>query len=387
MRDNPISVLICDDSALMRNLIGRIVEADPDLEIAGKAMNGRFALDKLERLKPDVLVLDLEMPEMNGIDFLKERKNRGIEIPVVILSSHAEKGAEITMEALNWGASDFIMKPSSGPNKDIKAVSEHLTSTLKAYGRQYRGIGSRNRPSTTIMRETPREPLSRPRPPEPLKRTSTLSSRPAIQTPEKPKRPRKAASGKIDIVALGISTGGPNALREVFAKIDPDLPVPVLVVQHMPAGFTKEFANSLDRICPLEVKEAEEGDILKPGRILIARGDRHLTVEKRRLATICHLTETPLRSGHRPSADELFESVNTAFAGNTLAVIMTGMGKDGATEIGSIFQNGGITVAQDEGSSIVYGMPRVAFENGFIDEVVPLSEMADTISRIVADNN
>lgn len=378
MNKDPISVLICDDSALMRNLIGRIVEADPELTVAGKAMNGRFALDKLERLAPDVMILDLEMPEMNGIEFLKIRKERGLTTPVIILSSHAQKGAEITMEALNWGASDFIMKPSSGPGQDIKGVSEQLTNTLKAYGRQHR-LSDHGESRRSIQTEN-RRPLA----------TENRFPPVEIQRPIKPaipKKPRKPATGKIDVVAFGISTGGPNALREVFSHIDPDLPVPVLVVQHMPPGFTREFAASLNRICPLEVKEAEEGDILKPGRILIAPGDRHLEVEKRRLATICRLSEAAPRSGHRPSADVLFQSVARTFGGNSLGVIMTGMGKDGATEIGSIYLEGGITLAQDEDSSVVFGMPRVAYENGFIDYVVALPEMADTVSRIVAENN
>jgi two-component system chemotaxis response regulator CheB len=365
----------------MRNLIGRIIEADPELTLAGKAMNGKFALEKVERLDPDVMVLDLEMPEMNGIEFLKQRKERGIKTPVVILSSHAQKGAEITMEALNWGASDFIMKPSSGPNQDLKKVGELLTQTLKAYGRQHRAECHGEEKTPQVRYET-RRPL-----PTPASAPAPVLSRPEVKGEPKTPPSRKALTGKIEVVALGISTGGPNALREVFAQIDPDLPVPILVVQHMPAGFTKEFASSLNRICPLEVKEAEEGDILKPGRILVARGDRHLVVEKKRLAAICHLSEAPLRSGHRPSADVLFESVAAAFGGNSLAVIMTGMGKDGATEIGQIFREGGITIAQDEPSSVVYGMPRVAYENGFIDHVVPLSQMAETISRIVAENS
>ena len=381
MPSNPISVLICDDSALMRNLIGRIIEADPELTLAGKAMNGKFALEKVERLDPDVMVLDLEMPEMNGIEFLKERKERGIKTPVVILSSHAHKGAEITMEALNWGASDFIMKPSSGPDQDLKKVGELLTQTLKAYGRQHRAEHHGEQKSPFAPAESQRPTRGRDASP------TAVSSRTETKTVPKASPMRKPATRKIDVVALGISIGGPNALREVFARIDPDLPVPVLVVQHMPAGFTKEFAASLNRICPLEVKEAEDGDILKPGRILVARGDRHLEVEKKRLAAVCRLSDAPLRSGHRPSADVLFESVAAAFGGNSLAVIMTGMGKDGATEIGRIYREGGITVAQDEPSSVVYGMPRVAYENGFIDHVVPLSQMAETISRIVAENS
>ena len=375
MENEKISVLICDDSALMRNLISRMVEADPELSVAGKAMNGKFALAKIETLHPDVIVLDLEMPEMNGIEFLKERKNRGIKIPVIILSSVAQKGARITMEALALDAEDFILKPSSG-SSDIGSVQEQLTNTIKAYGYKYkRSQGYVSHPSRPSIHTRDLDSIAHRIPAPPLPKAE-----------KKPEINRQPLTKQIDVVALGISTGGPNALREVFAGINPALPVPILVVQHMPAGFTKEFAASLDRICPLDVKEAEDGDLLKPGRVLIAPGDSHIELEQKKLATVVRLSQAPLRSGHRPSADFLFESVAKVFGGRTLAVIMTGMGKDGATEIGKIYQAGGITIAQDQESCVVFGMPRVAIENGFADHVVPLADMAETINRLVEEN-
>jgi len=382
-----ISVLVCDDSALMRNLISKMIEADPELTVAGTAMNGRFALDKLQTLNPDVIVLDLEMPEMNGIEFLKERKARGLKIPVVILSSMAQKGARITMEALALDAEDFILKPSSG-SSDIGNVQEQLNNLVKAYGRKYKQSGASAAPAgKKPARTSPTAPAAS-RESIPAAETGTAARKAAAPAGASAPRPaRKPLTRQVEVVALGISTGGPNALREVFPKLDPGLPVPVLVVQHMPAGFTKEFAASLDRICPLEVKEAEDGDLLKPGRVLIAPGDSHIEVEQRKLATVIRLSQAPLRSGHRPSADFLFESVGKTFGGRALAVIMTGMGKDGATEIGRIYQEGGLTVAQDQESCVVFGMPRVAIENGFIDHVVPLEQMADTINRLVNDNN
>jgi two-component system chemotaxis response regulator CheB len=185
-----------------------------------------------------------------------------------------------------------------------------------------------------------------------------------------------------EIIAIGISTGGPNALRKVFAEIDPGLSVPILVVQHMPAGFTKEFAASLDRVCPLEVKEAAEGDIIKAGRILIAPGDAHISIEKKSLASIIRLQDTDLVNGHKPSAGVLFDSVAKNYGNKSLAVIMTGMGKDGAREIGKVYGEGGMTIAQDQDSCIVYGMPRVAIENDYIRKVVSLSDMATTISEL-----
>jgi two-component system chemotaxis response regulator CheB len=189
--------------------------------------------------------------------------------------------------------------------------------------------------------------------------------------------------GRTEIIAIGISTGGPDALRVVFAQLDADLKVPIVVVQHMPAGFTNEFAKSLDRICPLDVKEAQEGDAILPGRILIAQGNKHLKVERKALSGgVVHLTDEPLVSGHRPSADVLFASVAMAYQNHALGVIMTGMGRDGATQIGTIYREGGMTLGQDEKSAVVYGMPRVAYELGHVMEQVSLNNMARRICDI-----
>jgi two-component system chemotaxis response regulator CheB len=196
----------------------------------------------------------------------------------------------------------------------------------------------------------------------------------------------EASPGPIEVVAIGISTGGPNALRKVFAAIDADIGVPIVVVQHMPAGFTTEFAKSLDRVCALDVKEAEEGDILKAGRVLIAPGNRHLLVEKRSLAGMVHVTDGDHRNGHRPSVDNLFESIAKNYGNRSLAVIMTGMGRDGAMELGSIAKKGGITVGQDEHSSVVYGMPRVAFDLGHVQHQVSLERIAETISQLTKEH-
>ncbi|MBN1520124.1 MAG: chemotaxis response regulator protein-glutamate methylesterase [Spirochaetales bacterium] len=370
---DPISVLVVDDSALMRNLVSRIVESTPGLTVADRAMNGVFALQKIPRCNPDVIVLDIEMPQMNGIEFLKERKKLGIDIPVVILSSVAKRGAQITMEALALGAADFITKPSGSVSSDIHTVAGDLARLLVAYGSQYRKVKGKEPPHYNF--EAPEQLFDVPLP--------DARPRPAAPTREKPVRRRDA--GPTELIAIGISTGGPNALRDVFSNIDPGLAQPVVVVQHMPAGFTEEFASSLDRICPLDVKEAAEGDILRPGRVLIAPGDWHITVEKRALAGVVHLSQDPTENGHRPSADVLFRSVASEYGNRSMAVIMTGMGKDGAREMGTIFREGGITLGQDEASSVVYGMPKVAFELGHVMEQVPLSLMARRISELAAE--
>jgi two-component system chemotaxis response regulator CheB len=381
----------------MRNLVGKMIEHADGLELAGKAMNGRFLLQKIPKLQPDVIVLDLEMPEMNGIEFLKERRERGIEIPVIILSSIAKRGARITMEALSLGASDFILKPSGSVSEDIHSVEKHLVETVRAYGLQYHHKTERSRggaPSPGARTQT----TEKPKPAQPageqrgggrpsgetIERVQHPSQRPSYTPVESPVG--RTEAGPVELVAIGVSTGGPNALREVFKHIADDLPVPMVVVQHMPAGFTTEFAKSLDRICPLEVKEAADGDLLKAGRILICPGNYHIEVEKRRLAAVVRLNQGETVNGHRPSADVLFASVARQYAGSCMAVIMTGMGKDGAREIGAIHRAGGITIGQDETSSIVYGMPKVAAEMGHLQHIIPLREMAESINRLVKEN-
>ena len=376
MSQDIISVLVVDDSALMRNLISRIIDGTPGMVVAGKAMNGTFALQKLERLHPDVIILDIEMPQMNGLEFLEERRKRGIDIPVVVLSSIAQKGARVTMDALSLGASDFLLKPSGPVSEDIHTVAGQLTEMVRGYGTEYR-----RRKGRTGGGAEPATRSSEAPPPKPPAAQATPTAPPAPASQGAPAKP-VAPSGTTEIIAIGISTGGPNALRKVFAAIDDSLAVPIVVVQHMPAGFTLEFAKSLDRICPLAVKEAEEGDALQPGRILIAPGNRHLVVERRASDGVIHLHDEAPRNGHRPSADVLFASVAQHYGNRALAVIMTGMGRDGAAELGTIHRAGGITVGQDAASCVVYGMPKVAFELGHVQHQVPLHLMAETICRL-----
>jgi two-component system chemotaxis response regulator CheB len=358
-----------------------MVEATPGLRIADKAMNGRFALDKIPRVNPDIIILDLEMPEMNGIEFLKERKKQGITIPVVILSSIAAKGAEITMEALALGASDFIQKPSGSVSEDIHTVRDTLVGMLLGYGGQYRRTQGKKLVTTIDFTAKKLEiPVSGPAEAPHLQPPISLLP-PSPSVPAKPPAQIRKP-GNTEIIAIGISTGGPDALRVVFANLDADLKQPILVVQHMPAGFTQEFAKSLDRLCPLEVKEAAEGDPIQNGRILIAQGNKHLEVERKGAGAIVHLTDDPPVSGHRPSADVLFASVAMAYTNHALGVIMTGMGRDGAQQLGTIYKEGGMTVGQDEATAVVYGMPRVAWELGHVMEQVPLKNMARRICDI-----
>ena len=353
---NKISVMIVDDSVLMRKLIGKILEDRDDIEVVAKAMNGKFALSKMKMHEPDVIILDLEMPEMDGITFLKEKNKLKNKVPVIILSSVATKGAAITMEALSLGASDFITKPSGSVSLDIAEVGEKLVSLVKAYGRDYQrrhGVSSFSHAEPEISFSHERVVSS-----TPVKTVPISEEGWDVITPES--RP-----GRPEILAIGISTGGPNALRKVLAMIPGDFPIPIVVGQH------------------IEVNEAEEGDVLKPGRALIAPVDRHIVVEKKSLCSVVKLLDTELVSGHKPSADVLFESVAKSYGKNSIAVIMTGMGKDGAKKIGEIYRKGGYTLGQDQESSVVYGMPKVAFEHGYIHEQFSLIDLPTKLTKLL----
>jgi len=392
-----ISVLICDDSALMRNLISRIIDGTEGMRVVGKASNGQMALEKIDEVNPDIIVLDIEMPVMNGIEFLRARKEKRIKIPVVVLSSVATKGAAITMEALELGAADFITKPAGSVSADISEVADQLIDMLASYGSQYaRRQGKipyipeffqkqrkllKAESFVANKKADDNAPIQKPK----LDAAQILSfntvekKEPVVVTPMR-------EGGSIEVIAIGISTGGPNALRDVFKMIDPRLKQPILVVQHMPKGFTKAFAESLDKICPLSVKEAEDGEKIMPSTVYIAPGDNHITVEERGGERFVKLTHDQQRNGHRPSADVMFESVAKVYKNHALGVIMTGMGRDGAAELAELRKQGSWTLGQDEESSIVYGMPRVGWEMGGVQKQVSLMKMADEISALAREH-
>ena len=355
-----IKVLVVDDSALMRSLISKMIESQDDMAVTGTAMNGIFALQKISALNPDIVILDIEMPEMNGIEFLKEREKRGLKVPVIVLSSIAEKGAKVTFEALSLGAADFITKPSGSISHNISDVAGQLVSLIRVY------TGRKEKP---LQKEAMAEKIA-----------------PVMQVVPPPKLqevPSLHMSGKIDIVAIGISTGGPNALRVLLSDIKADFKVPIVVVQHMPEGFTAEFAKSLTRACPLDVKEAADNDVVTKGRVLIAPGNKHMRIEKNAMGTVAVINSNPQVNGHRPSAGVLFDSIAETYGNRAMGVIMTGMGRDGSAEIGKIQKAGGYTIAQDEKSSVVFGMPRVAIELGSINKIVSLDIMAKYITDYI----
>lgn len=391
-----IKVLVCDDSALMRNLISHIIDDTNGMKTVGTAMNGQFLLEKIPLLKPDVILLDIEMPVMTGVEFLKKRKELNIDIPVIILSSIATKGASVTMECLELGASDFITKPSGSISTDIAKVASQIVELVASYGGSHAIKQNRKTYPTEYFIQQAKlkeaanaakkegildkvKPVETQTPEQIMPMFTTRHKEPAIIIP-------KREGSSIEIIAVGISTGGPNALRQVFAEIDPDIKQPILVVQHMPAGFTAEFAASLNRICPLEVKEAEDGDLIESGHIYIAPGNYHIYVERKPLVSILRLSQEPPRNGHRPSADVLFESVAKCYENHALGIIMTGMGRDGAVQLAEMRKEGAWTLGQDEQSSIVYGMPKVAHELGAVQKQVSLDDMGKEISRMAKEH-
>ena len=321
-----------------------------------------------------------------------------------MLSSIAVKGASVTMKCLELGASDFITKPNGAISTNIATVANKIIENIASYGGRYaRRKGKDVGQFDFFMHQAKMKEAEAASKAEgiedkvkPLSSMSSSSAgdvssfRPSLWKPSKPKEPVVITPlrnpGRVDVVAIGISTGGPNALREMFAKIPEKFPKPILVVQHMPAGFTKEFAASLDRICPLSVKEAEDGDLIHPGQIYVAPGDYHIVVEKSSLCNVIRLEQSALRNGHRPSADVLFESVAKIYQNRALGVIMTGMGRDGAAQLAEMRKQGAWTLGQDEKSCIVYGMPKVAYEMGGVQKQVSLENMADEIVRVVENS-
>ena len=340
----PIRVLVVDDSALMRDMLSNIIAKDPEIVVAGVARDPYEARDLIRTLDPDVLTLDVEMPNMNGIAFL-ERLMRLRPIPVVMVSTLTQKGADVTLLALELGAVDFIAKPHEQGEAAWERVGAELRGKIKA------AAGTK-----LTLRGSPRgAPV--------------------------PVAEGRASYHSRALVAIGASTGGVEALREVLQKLPRDTP-PVVVTQHMPAGFTARFAHRLDENCAMRVTEAQDGQVLALGDIVIAPGNRHLSIVLRGAQYVCRIDDSETVSGHRPSVDVLFRSVATAAGRHAVGVILTGMGRDGAQGLLAMRQAGARTIGQNEATSLVYGMPRVAKELGAVEHETALDQVA---ARVLAD--
>ncbi len=339
-----LRVLVVDDSALMRKLIPQVLQNDPMIEVVGTAMDGAIGLRKIEELRPHVITLDLDMPRMDGIEMLRQitRKHR---VPVIVVSAHSRHGASLTLKALALGAFDFVTKPADAASGRIEQIGAQLAIKIKV----------------AAASGAPKMILAVP--------------------PERPKMPRP--SGEVRwpsrVVAIGVSTGGPNALQYVFSQLPPDFPGCLVVVQHMPEGFTEMFARRLNESSAIEVKEAQSGDLLLAGRALICPGNRHMKVRRMDHGDIAVLVDQPRVNGHRPSADVLFQSVAQEFGSTAMAVLMTGMGDDGAIGMGAVQAARGTTIAQSPDTCVVESMPRAAIARGFVTRIVPLSGMANIL--------
>jgi two-component system, chemotaxis family, protein-glutamate methylesterase/glutaminase len=336
-----VKVLVVDDSALMRKLIPLILERDPDIEVVGTAMDGAFALKKIAELRPDVVTLDLEMPRMDGIETLRVIM-RNAPLPVIVFSTHSREGAYSTFKALALGAIDFVAKPKEAAAGHLDPVAHALAEKIKM-----------------------------------AKRAGGLKTLPKLEGDEPlPKKNRSRSSLPPNrIIAIGISTGGPIALQYVLSQIPADFPASIVIVQHMPEGFTEMFARRLDECCALDVQEAKSGDLLVAGRVLICPGNRHMMVRRMPRGEMVVLSDGPTINGHRPSVDVLFHSVAQEFALSAVGILMTGMGDDGAEGLGAIKAAGGVTIAQSEDTCVVGGMPRAAILKGYATKILPLDGM------------
>lgn len=348
-----LRVLVVDDAVVMRRLLAQVLEEDPELTVV-TAPNGRIGLAKLVQTPPDVVVLDIEMPELDGLGTLRELRKTHPHLPVIMFSTLTERGAAATLEAMSLGASDYVTKPANvgSVNESIERVRAELVPRIKA-------LCGRRRPAEA-----------------PVLAPSVV---PAVP-PTAPAGPRQ----RVDVVAIGASTGGPNALHEVLAGLPGTLEVPIVVTQHMPPVFTRLLAERLDASCDLEVHEATGGEVLRPGTVWLAPGDHHLVVRRVGDHEELAIDDGPPENSCRPAVDVLFRSVRHAFGGHALAVVLTGMGADGQRGSGLLREAGSAVIAQDEASSVVWGMPGAVVRAGLADEVVPLAGVAAAIAARVA---
>lgn len=342
----PIRVLIVDDSVVVRKLLCGALSSSAGIEVAGTASNGAIALAKIPQLSPDVVTLDIEMPGLNGIETLVEIRKLYPKLPVIMFSTLTERGAAVTLEALSLGASDYLTKPTNSESlaRAMDEVRRLLVEKVVALGRPM-GV------FIPPVSATTRKPLTRP----------------------------------IEILAIGTSTGGPNALAEVIPRLPEDFPIPTVIVQHMPPLFTRLLAERLNAQSKLAVKEAESGHKLESGQVWIARGDYHMTVCRKGTAAVLNLNQEPPENSCRPAVDALFRSVAETYGPSVLGVVMTGMGSDGARGAAHIRDAGGEVLAQDEPTSVVWGMPGAVVGLGLADKVCPLPEICqEIVTRVKA---
>jgi two-component system chemotaxis response regulator CheB len=343
MKNHPLRVLVVDDSAYMRKVISEMVRRSPHIEVVGTARNGRDALQQVAALRPDVVTLDLFMDELDGVGFLKAQMDRQ-PIPVVVCSS-AGRGGETVVAAMEAGAVEFVQKPTALALESVYEIANQLVEKILI--------------AASIA-------------PEKLPIPSPVSAPPAFRLPARP-------NDHFDAVVIGISTGGPTALRTLLPRFPVDLPVPIAIVLHMPVGYTGPLAQKLDEISALEIREASEGLEMRPGRVILAQSGCHLVLQRRDGAVVSTLPLSPADLFHRPAADVLFRSAAEVYAGRTLGLVMTGMGNDGLQGAAWIKAQGGTVWTEAEESCVIYGMPRSVVEAGLSDRSVHLDMIVEAI--------
>ncbi len=361
-----ISVLVVDDSVVIRRLITDALAEDPDIRVVGTAPNGRVALTKIDQLRPDLVTLDIEMPVMNGLETLREIRKVQPRLPVIMFSTLTASGATATLDALSAGASDYVTKPAN-----VGSIADSIRSVRDQIIPRIHALCARPGPAPPRRSRPPAAPPfnGRPRAASGAFSGTATAVRPAIRL------------DRVDVVAIGCSTGGPDALSKVVRALPATLAVPVVVVQHMPPVFTKMFADRLDRTAGLSVVEATSDLPVKAGTVYIAPGDFHLEVVRRGTEVVTKLSSGPPENFCRPAVDVLFRSVAKAYGGATLAVILTGMGQDGKRGAEQLRTLGAEIVAQDEATSVVWGMPGAVTAAGLATAVLPLDEIAHLITR------
>jgi two-component system chemotaxis response regulator CheB len=345
-----IRVLVVDDSAFMRRQLSRIISAAPDMEVVGAAGDAHAARDMLLALKPDVLTLDVQMPGMNGLEFLEQLMRRR-PLPVVMVSAFTQEGSETTLKALELGAVDVIAKPRADSLQQLDAYGQELAEKIRVAKTARLRVNARFRPIASLNK--------------------TASAQLAAQP-----YPVGATGGKV--IFIGASTGGTEAIKKVLLGMPDNCP-PILIVQHMPETFSAVFAANLDRVCRPRVCEAQGGEAVAEGMVYITKGNHHMQVKREGERLLIELVQTPPVNGHRPSVDVLFASAAAAMGRQAVGVILTGMGKDGAQGLLSMRRAGAHTLGQDEASCVVYGMPREAFQIGAVEEVADIAQMAGRV--------
>lgn len=356
-----IRVLVVDDSMVVRRVVSGVLAEDPQIEVVDTAINGRLGVEKALKLKPDVVLMDIEMPEMDGLEALPLMRKSFPKMPIIMFSTLTQKGATATFRALSLGATDYIGKPTESANLDAakNAIRSEILGRVRHFGAAYANIPLTKDGGTNVSTANPLKPIA----------------------------PRSLQMGRakspIQVVAVGISTGGPNALEKFLPAFPKNFPLPILIVQHMPPMFTKMLADHLNGKCQIEVFEGKPGDTVGPGQAVIAPGGSHMVVVRAKGALQIATNMGPMENSCRPSVDVMFRSVLDAYGAGTLAVMMTGMGNDGFKACEMIYARGGQILAQDEETSVVWGMPGFVAKAGIADAVLPLDRLAPKVMSLV----